>query len=118
MPGAPPSWIHLTPDEVLAGHIGDGGLPNSTLARIDQEAFEIVVVVIPTGPEGADHQVSDTPLDELGRHPSHDPRSVDAERDRLILGGQIGAIPCGELVGFRSRTARQRVLVGAQDHFA
>lgn len=51
MPGAPPSWIHLTSSAVLAGRIGDGGLPVSTLVRIDRETYEIVVVVFPNNLE-------------------------------------------------------------------
>jgi len=45
MPGAPPSWIHLSDSHLYAGHIGDGGLPSSTLVRIDRATFEAVVVV-------------------------------------------------------------------------
>ena len=47
MPGAIPSWIHLTESAVYAGRVGDGSLPNSTLVRIDRDTFEATVVVIP-----------------------------------------------------------------------
>jgi hypothetical protein len=54
MPRTPPSWIHLTTDAVYAGHVGDGGLPNSTLVRIDRQTLAAQVVVFPqpdsTGP--------------------------------------------------------------------
>jgi hypothetical protein len=52
MPGAPPSWIHVTDDSVYAGHIGDGGLPDSTLVRIDRDTLEATVVVIPAAFDG------------------------------------------------------------------
>ena len=47
MPGAVPSWIHVTPEFVYAGRIGDGALPSSTLVRIDLTTLESTVVVIP-----------------------------------------------------------------------
>jgi hypothetical protein len=40
MPGYPPSWIIITNTSVLVGHIGDGGLPDSTLIRIDRTTFD------------------------------------------------------------------------------
>ena len=52
MPGAPPSWIHITDDSVYAGHVGDGGLPDSTLVRIDRDTQEATVVVIPAEVDG------------------------------------------------------------------
>jgi len=52
MPGAPPSWIHVTDDSVYTGHIGDGGLPDSTLVRIDRDTLEATVVVIPAPFDG------------------------------------------------------------------
>ena len=42
-----PSWIHLTPDAVLGGRVGDGGQPSSTLFRIDRETLELTGVVFP-----------------------------------------------------------------------
>jgi len=52
MPGAIPSWIHLTESTVYAGRVGDGGLPDSTLVRIDRDTFEATVVVIPAVSDG------------------------------------------------------------------
>ena len=52
MPGAIPSWIHLTESNVYAGRVGDGGLPDSTLVRIDRDSFEATVVVIPAVSDG------------------------------------------------------------------
>jgi hypothetical protein len=52
MPGAPPSWIHIADDFVYGGHTGDGGLPNSTLVRIDRETLEATIVVIPSSMDG------------------------------------------------------------------
>jgi hypothetical protein len=49
MPGAPPSWIHVADHAIYSGHIGDGGLPDSTLVRIDRDTLEATVVVILTG---------------------------------------------------------------------
>ncbi|HEU5151974.1 MAG TPA: hypothetical protein VFU19_15865, partial [Iamia sp.] len=46
-----PSWIHLTPDAVLGGRVGDGGQPSSTLFRIDRETLELTGVVFPA-PDG------------------------------------------------------------------
>jgi hypothetical protein len=52
MPGAPPSWIFIAEDSVYSGHIGDGGLPDSTLVRIDRETLEATVVLIPSSIDG------------------------------------------------------------------
>ena len=54
MPGAVPSWLLVTPGYVYAGHIGDGGLPDSTLVRIDRNTLEATVVVIPAAFDGGD----------------------------------------------------------------
>ena len=35
MPGAVPSWLHIADKYVCSGRVGDGGLPDSTLVRID-----------------------------------------------------------------------------------
>ncbi len=51
MPGAPPSWIEITDEAIYSGRFGDGGLPYSTLARIDRSTYEIDVIVFPTGIE-------------------------------------------------------------------
>ncbi len=51
MPAAPPDWIALGPGAVYAGRIGDGGLPDSTLVRIDRGTLEAVVLVIPNPSE-------------------------------------------------------------------
>jgi hypothetical protein len=47
MPRTPPSWIYLSPDAIYAGHVGDGGLPSSTLVRIDRQTLVSEVVVFP-----------------------------------------------------------------------
>jgi hypothetical protein len=49
MPGAPPDWLEVTADAVYAGRIGDGGLPWSSLARIERATLDIDVIVFPTG---------------------------------------------------------------------
>ena len=52
MPGAPPNWLAVGPDNVYAGHDGDGGLPDSTLARIDPATLAATVVVVPAEVDG------------------------------------------------------------------
>jgi hypothetical protein len=52
MPGAIPSWLYVSANYVYAGHIGDGGLPDSTLVRIDRATLEATVVVIPAAFDG------------------------------------------------------------------
>jgi hypothetical protein len=52
MPGAPPSWIYVSDDSVYSGHIGDGGLPDSILVRINRDTLEATVVVIPAEFDG------------------------------------------------------------------
>ncbi len=52
MPGAPPSWIHVTDAFVYAGKIGDGALPDSTLIRIDRVTQIATVVLIPAPKDG------------------------------------------------------------------
>lgn len=52
MPGAPPNWLVVGDDRIYAGHDGDGGLPDSTLARIDPATFDATVVVIPAELDG------------------------------------------------------------------
>jgi hypothetical protein len=47
MPSATPSWIYLTDDAVLVGRIGDGGMPASTLVRIDRQTLAAQIVVFP-----------------------------------------------------------------------
>lgn len=47
MPGAPPSWLAVTAEAVLGGHIGDGALPDSTVFRIDRESLGWDMIVIP-----------------------------------------------------------------------
>ena len=47
MPGLIPSWIHLTEEAVYAGRIGDGGLPDATIVRIDRSSYEMVGMVFP-----------------------------------------------------------------------
>lgn len=51
MPGAIPSWIHLTPTAVFAGRVGDGGLPDSTIVRIDRATLQAAVLVVPADSE-------------------------------------------------------------------
>lgn len=52
MPGAIPSWIYLTPTAVYAGRIGDGGLPDSTLVRIDRTTLQATVMLVPAEFDG------------------------------------------------------------------
>lgn len=52
MPGAVPSWIVVTDEAILAGRIGDGGLPDSTFVRIDRGSLEADVLLIPAPPDG------------------------------------------------------------------
>lgn len=52
MPGAPPNWLVVGADRVYAGHDGDGGLPDSTLARIDPATLQATVVLIPSEVDG------------------------------------------------------------------
>lgn len=52
MPGAKPSWIHLTESWVYAGRIGDGGLPDSTIVRINRADLFAVIVVLPAPFDG------------------------------------------------------------------
>lgn len=52
MPGAVPSWVHITEDSVYSGRIGDGGLPDSTLVKIDRVTLQATVVVIPAPFDG------------------------------------------------------------------
>lgn len=52
MPGAVPGWVHLTDQYVYSGRIGDGGLPDSTLVRIDRSTMDVTVVVIPAEFDG------------------------------------------------------------------
>lgn len=47
MPGATPTWITATRDAVYAGRTGDGGLPDSTIVRIDRATLEAEVLVFP-----------------------------------------------------------------------
>lgn len=48
MPGAVPTWLHATDEAVYAGRVGDGGLPESTIVRIDRQTLEAQVRVFPT----------------------------------------------------------------------
>lgn len=52
MPAAVPSWVHVTDNHIYSGHIGDGGLPDSTLVRVERETLEATVVVIPSPMDG------------------------------------------------------------------
>jgi hypothetical protein len=53
MPGVPPSWIHVTADAIYGGAIGDGGLPSSTLFRVDRTTLHADVIVFPGPTEGS-----------------------------------------------------------------
>ncbi len=59
MPGAVPSWIHVTDERVYGGRIGDGALPDSTLVRIDRATLEATVVVIPSPLDGGTEWLPD-----------------------------------------------------------
>lgn len=52
MPGAPPNWLAAGTDRIYAGHDGDGGLPDSTLARIDPATLGATVIVVPAKIDG------------------------------------------------------------------
>lgn len=52
MPDAPPNWLAVGPTAVYAGHDGDGGLPDSTLARVDPATLDATVVLIPAEVDG------------------------------------------------------------------
>ncbi len=56
MPGAIPTWIQVNPHFVYAGRTGDGGLPDSTLVRIDRVTLEAVVMLIPATLDGDDRR--------------------------------------------------------------
>ena len=47
MPSAPPSWLYATHDAIFGGHVGDGGLPDSTLFRIDRTSFKHELILFP-----------------------------------------------------------------------
>ncbi len=47
MPGEIPTWILPTKDAIYAGRVGDGSLPESTIARIDRHTLEAEVLVFP-----------------------------------------------------------------------
>lgn len=47
MPGGPPTWIVLDDDYVYVGRVGDGGLPDSGLVRIERDTLKATSVVIP-----------------------------------------------------------------------
>lgn len=56
MAGWPPSWIYATDDAIFGGRIGDGGLSESTIFRIDRHTFILDGIVIASpepGGEGA-----------------------------------------------------------------
>jgi hypothetical protein len=48
MPGLVPSWLHVTDRYVYAGRVGDGGLPASSVVRIDRGDWAAKVIVFPT----------------------------------------------------------------------
>ena len=52
MAGVPPTWLYATDDAVYGGRAGDGGLPDSTLFRIDRATLAIDLIVIPASLEG------------------------------------------------------------------
>lgn len=52
MPGAPPNWLVVGSERIYAGHDGDGGLPDSTLARFDPATLQATVVLIPAEVDG------------------------------------------------------------------
>lgn len=51
-PGAPPDWVLVGPEALYSGHVGDGGLPFSTLVRIDRTTLEPEVWIMPA-PDGS-----------------------------------------------------------------
>jgi hypothetical protein len=59
MPSEVPSWMLVTDDAVFAGRVGDGGLPNSTLVRIDRRTLEARTLVFPSAEDGGRQVVPD-----------------------------------------------------------
>lgn len=49
-PGVPPTWILVVPEAIYAGRRGDGGLPDSTLVKIDRTTLEADVRIFPSDP--------------------------------------------------------------------
>jgi hypothetical protein len=50
-PEIPPRWIHAHGDYIYAGAIGDGGLPSSSLVRINRKTLASQVIVFPVAAE-------------------------------------------------------------------
>lgn len=71
MPGAPPSWLTVTEAAVFTGHIGDGGLPDSTLVRIDRSTLDWQIWVIPAEIDGAESFPPDWQVAEGERSDSY-----------------------------------------------
>lgn len=59
MPAAVPSWVHVTDNFVYAGRVGDGGLPDSALVRIDLSTLAATVVLVPAPVDGGQEWPSD-----------------------------------------------------------
>lgn len=47
MPSLVPSWIHVDEHAVYAGRVGDGGMPTSSIVRIDRYTHQSTVVFFP-----------------------------------------------------------------------
>lgn len=52
LPGSPPAWIHVTPDAVYAGRVGDGGIPDSVVLRVDRSNLEGQARFLSAPPDG------------------------------------------------------------------
>ena len=46
-PNEVPSWIIVTDEAVIAGRVGDGGAPDSTITRIDRTSLDARTIVFP-----------------------------------------------------------------------
>ena len=58
MPGLVPSWLAVGADAVYTGRIGDGGLPDSSVVRIDRETLELAGMVFAAELDGPSQVVT------------------------------------------------------------
>jgi hypothetical protein len=85
MPGLVPTWLHVADRYVYAGREGDGGLPASSLVRIDRASGEATILVLTERSEEGDPE-----------HPSY--RQADAARTEqglALVDGRSGATAAG-----------------------
>lgn len=53
LPGVPPTRIAVTDDAVWCARVGDGGLPDSMLCRIDRQTYDWQVRIFASSPDSA-----------------------------------------------------------------